>query len=925
MPGLAADVAVTVDYMATPRMDGGTWLPFNPVGACVEEVEIVDGRASAGAGVTVAGRYVVRWSVDSASAFSAFDVLREGRPFRVTFTHPTAGATRFVGWVDTPPVDNYEQRSVQITATDGIGRLQRFYYPDYVAGAMQERGDMTGFWRLDDAEFNTAKASLGPNGSWRFGVAAYQTDPLRIGASGAVQCVAVGTQLGAGLPNFGLAQYAAMPVFSDSADPCTLAVSFKLSVASQPPGTQHPIAGFVEPLGIDVYIPPQSKGPAITVEGTTIRLKGPNGTVAAFSAVVDRVYTAAITYDPIPSGYDIRVYCIDENGTVVSNLTSSGVGAPGGIVGQLAVGPFDGVAQDLTASTTTALGTATSADLVQLAKTVQGWPNSTISQQFSQVMALTDVPIDTPPTGTETVTSSITSVAPVASWARAAEASESGAVYWREGLLRFKKDSDLALSGGFVFANDGTGIQHRAGSRQWTEVYNRAIVSSPDGSEIEFRDDDSILEFGIKPITVNVLNDFGGTVAYQLVARHARPRRQIPELAHSYSATSDTNPTWSIGLFDRVSVVWGDGSTHGFHVVGRRVNYRQGNDLVTRLALADLNDQSGAAAPVLLAGSPAITGTTTPGGTLTVLDVGTWSDYDSILVWWQYSTDGGATWDAISGVGPATSITIPQGLDWAGRQIRAVVVATNEVGSTSFNTPAVGPVVTTPAQVGNVVTNNDIAVAGSFLVSWSAPYDGGSAITQYTVHVSANTSFDPLAGTIVVPPAQLSSIVDSLTPGALYYVRVAAHNSAGRGTWSEAAAVYTSGTAGPITVPLTGTATVGVATSGPLTTTRKIAGTASVDVAASGAFSQTHQIAGTAAATVTASGSLEGIVQLGGTAAVDIAASAILTRERALVGTAAATVTASGTVTDGPAAGSGLVTEAGDQIVTEAGDSIVWE
>ena len=71
-------------------------------------------------------------------------------------------------------------------------------------------------------------------------------------------------------------------------------------------------------------------------------------------------------------------------------------------------------------------------------------------------------------------------------------------------------------------------------------------------------------------------------------------------------------------------------------------------------------------------------------------------------------------------------------------------------------------------------------------VSWQAPDDGGSAITQYRVQWSTDDQFDSTDPTATANGTAVSRRIGSLTNGTRYWVRVLAHNSVDDGPWSSA-------------------------------------------------------------------------------------------------------------------------------------------
>ena len=118
-----------------------------------------------------------------------------------------------------------------------------------------------------------------------------------------------------------------------------------------------------------------------------------------------------------------------------------------------------------------------------------------------------------------------------------------------------------------------------------------------------------------------------------------------------------------------------------------------------------------------------------------------------------------------------------------GTQYSIQVAAVNDVGdgaysSTATATPAAVP--TAPAQVGTVTTSPGNT---QVTLSWSAPNNGGSAITDYVIeHSTDNATFTTFSdGTSTAT----SATVTGLTNGTQYYFRVSAVNAIGTGTASS--------------------------------------------------------------------------------------------------------------------------------------------
>ncbi len=154
------------------------------------------------------------------------------------------------------------------------------------------------------------------------------------------------------------------------------------------------------------------------------------------------------------------------------------------------------------------------------------------------------------------------------------------------------------------------------------------------------------------------------------------------------------------------------------------------------------------------------------------------TDYDL-----QYRQTGGSSWTSWAHTGTALSTTITSLTNGTGYDVQ--VRAENSAGESPWSTTATG----TPAEQPVVpdapglpsVTPADEALA----VSWTAPSDGGAAITDYDLQYrqTGGSSWTSWAHT----GTALSTTITSLTNGTGYDVQVRAENSAGESPWSTTA------------------------------------------------------------------------------------------------------------------------------------------
>jgi hypothetical protein len=155
----------------------------------------------------------------------------------------------------------------------------------------------------------------------------------------------------------------------------------------------------------------------------------------------------------------------------------------------------------------------------------------------------------------------------------------------------------------------------------------------------------------------------------------------------------------------------------------------------------------------------------------------------------QFSSNNGASWTTWSpNTGSAATSAIVNSSLSNGTSYVFRVAARNAsgLGSYSSNSAAVTPF-TTPGTPTSVT-----ASAGNLqaTVSWTAPSNNGSAITDYTIQFSSNSglSWTTFADGV---SSSTSATVTGLTNGVAYVFRAAATNVAGTSTFSSASAAVT--------------------------------------------------------------------------------------------------------------------------------------
>ena len=150
----------------------------------------------------------------------------------------------------------------------------------------------------------------------------------------------------------------------------------------------------------------------------------------------------------------------------------------------------------------------------------------------------------------------------------------------------------------------------------------------------------------------------------------------------------------------------------------------------------------------------------------------------------QYSSDGGTSWTTFAdGTSTATSATVTGLTNGTAYLLR--VAGLNAFGTGAYGqSAAVTPRTVASAPTGVVGTPGN----GQVLLSWTAPSNGGAAITDYVVEFSGNggSSWTTFAdGTSTAT----SATVTGLTNGTAYLFRVAAVNAAGTGAYGQSTAV----------------------------------------------------------------------------------------------------------------------------------------
>ena len=169
----------------------------------------------------------------------------------------------------------------------------------------------------------------------------------------------------------------------------------------------------------------------------------------------------------------------------------------------------------------------------------------------------------------------------------------------------------------------------------------------------------------------------------------------------------------------------------------------------------------------------------------------TWSsngDGGSAITSWKYSqsTSGASfgSWTSIPNSGASTTSYTVTGLT-DGTSYRFKVRAVNDLGD-GAESPASASVLAASAP-GKPGTPSVTVGLGSLSVSWSAPTDNGTSITGYDIeHRSwSGSAWGNWTGRKRLGASATSTVVDGLTNGTRYQVRVRAVNQHRDGPWSD--------------------------------------------------------------------------------------------------------------------------------------------
>jgi hypothetical protein len=786
---------VSVDFYYKATSDATTWTLFDPVGGCIDSVQINEGRAGSIESATLPGVYRVRWSVDDVSEFALFDVLREGLPIYFEFNRAGYSPMAYYGWISEPLVEDPDRKQIELNAGDGLGRLVRTDRDDYITAALIEAG-VGNYWKCDESSGTLIQPTITDSASWRLGAgrwyddaANYTVGPLRPGleaaqrltdpaAVGEYQSAEFGTFTGAG-----------------AVESHMMGATFRLT---------EPLTSNVETIvGFTELTPPPSAVRTIGFErrgmiaSAVVRSStGKQFIGGEFVADPDVTYTGVISYRVTGTTFAAHAHIVGSDGsTPVFRQTSTGTRATS-TFSPFTAGPTSVVIQDVFLTENQSLASAV--DTETLCLELQGHRNRTTGELFHRVAGITGLPFAPQNVANGAVIPDpIGALSTVAEWMRQLETTEQGAVFWDGTQLRFISSDDLALvSSSGTFGNDGTvgATPYRPGPRTWSPIRNRVVASGPQGVEITELDQASIDRDGDQQLAVNVLSDNLDTlqaVAGAILEKTSKPRRRYPSITHDHHTTGDAGPLFWGRLFARVTVRWPDGVVSTPFIVGRNVSYSH-ESLTVTLVVEEL-DPIPAGDPPVNTVLPVLSGVFGLGETVTGT-TGTWTGTAPIFYAyrWQWTGDGAITIQNVTGTnGDASTLDIPlaPGPDYTDRRLRLRVVATNRAGGTAvaysaWSTPVEG------ASVPQLISVQDISTSGPyFQADWS--YSGESA-TDVRVEWSTSPTFATLTGSQEysgAPPTTTISVFAGLSYGVTYYVRVRMTVGAADSGWSNVLSV----------------------------------------------------------------------------------------------------------------------------------------
>jgi hypothetical protein len=217
------------------------------------------------------------------------------------------------------------------------------------------------------------------------------------------------------------------------------------------------------------------------------------------------------------------------------------------------------------------------------------------------------------------------------------------------------------------------------------------------------------------------------------------------------------------------------------------------------------------------------------------------ADSNAPITSYQYTLDNGSNWVNVSGTSsPISILGLTNGTSYTVK-IRAV----SGIGNGADSNAVSG----TPFTVPNAISNSTVSYtssSGSVTLTWAAPNNNGSSITNYYVELFSTSTGGVSRGTCSTT-GSLSCTISSLTNGTTYYATLQSQNSAGYSERSAPRLAVQAGTTSTVSL------TVSASTS---TYGQSITETATVTTGATGTVNFTvngTSITGCSAVTISSS------------------------------------------------------------------------
>ena len=177
--------------------------------------------------------------------------------------------------------------------------------------------------------------------------------------------------------------------------------------------------------------------------------------------------------------------------------------------------------------------------------------------------------------------------------------------------------------------------------------------------------------------------------------------------------------------------------------------------------------------PAALPGAPTISTITAASARLSVNFTAGSADSNAPITSYQYTLDNGSNWVNVSGTSsPISILGLTNGTIYTVK-IRAVTTIGNGADSNAVSG--------TPFTVPNAISNSTVTYtssSGSVTLTWGAPNNNGSSISNYYVELFSNSTGGISRGTCSTS-GSLSCTISSLTNGTTYFATLQSQNSAG--------------------------------------------------------------------------------------------------------------------------------------------------